>query len=67
MNLASQPLVSIVVPVYNEAEFLAECMDSIIAQTYQNWECTIVNNCSTDDSAEIARQYAAADRRIPGP
>src|ERR1700744_1450602 len=58
------PLVSIVVPVYNDAEFLPECMESILAQTYQNWDCTIVNNCSTDGSAEIARQYVARDPRI---
>jgi glycosyltransferase involved in cell wall biosynthesis len=58
------PLVSIVVPVYNEQEYLAECMDSILAQTYRNWNCTIVNNCSTDGSAEIARRYAAKDPRV---
>jgi glycosyltransferase involved in cell wall biosynthesis len=64
MRVASQPLVSIVVPVYNEEQFLGECMDSILAQHYANWECTIVNNCSTDRSPEIARRYAAADSRI---
>ncbi len=62
--MAPHPLVSIVVPTYNEAAFLAECLDSIVAQTYDNWNCTIVNNCSTDDSAEIARQYVARDSRI---
>ena len=64
MKIASQPLVSIVVPVYNEEEFLGECMESILAQTYANWECTIVNNCSTDRSAEIAKRYASRDSRI---
>jgi glycosyltransferase involved in cell wall biosynthesis len=64
MDLAQQPLVSLVVPVYNEAEFLAECMNSILAQTFQRWECTIVDNCSSDGSAEIARHYAAVDPRI---
>jgi glycosyltransferase involved in cell wall biosynthesis len=64
MNSALQPLVSVVVPVYNEAGYLAECMESILAQTYQNWDCVIVNNCSTDASAEIAHEYAAKDRRI---
>jgi len=64
MNTASQPLVSIVTPVYNEAEYLAECIESVLAQTYQHWDYTIVDNCSTDGSVEIARRYAAKDRRI---
>lgn len=61
---SGQPLVSIVVPVYNNAEHFSECLESILAQTYRNWDCTIVNNCSTDGSAEIARRYAARDCRI---
>ena len=64
MNIASQPLVSVVTPVYNEEEHLAECVESVLAQSYQNWEYTIVNNCSTDKSLEIARRYAAKDPRI---
>lgn len=64
MNPASQPLVSVIVPAYNEEEHLPECIESILAQTYQNWECTIVNNRSTDRSLEIARKYAAKDSRI---
>jgi len=64
MNITSQPLVSIVTPVYNEEEYLAECIESVLAQSYQNWNYTIVNNCSTDRSLEIARRYAAKDPRI---
>jgi glycosyltransferase involved in cell wall biosynthesis len=64
MNAASQPLVSIVTPVYNGAQYLSECIESVLAQTYQNWEYTILNNRSTDDSIEIARRYAARDGRI---
>jgi glycosyltransferase involved in cell wall biosynthesis len=60
----SQPLVSVVTPVYNEARHLSECIDSVLAQTYANWDYTIVDNCSTDASVEIARQYAARDSRI---
>jgi len=41
-----------------------ECIESILAQTYQNWDCTIINNCSTDATAEIARRYVAKDARI---
>lgn len=64
MNIASQPLVSVVTPVYNEEEHLAECIESVLAQSYQNWDYTIVNNCSTDRSLEIARRYATRDPRI---
>jgi len=64
MKLESQPLVSVVTPVYNCAEYLSECIESVLAQTYQNWNYTIVNNCSTDGTAEIARRYAARDPRI---
>ncbi|WP_158750239.1 glycosyltransferase family 2 protein [Acidobacterium sp. S8] len=60
----SQPVVSIVVPAYNEANHIAECLESILAQSYQNWECIVANNCSTDATAEIARQYASKDARI---
>jgi len=64
MKMISQPLVSIVTPVYNEENNLAECIESVLAQTYQNWDYTIVNNCSTDRSLEIAGRYAAKDARI---
>src|ERR1700722_1459160 len=64
MKAFSQPLVSIVVPVYNEVQYIAECIDSLLAQTYQNWECIIANNSSTDGSGEIGRKYAAKDARI---
>jgi glycosyltransferase involved in cell wall biosynthesis len=64
MNPASQPLVSIVTPVYNGEEYFVECIESILAQTYQNWEYIIVNNCSKDRTMEIARLYAARDPRI---
>jgi glycosyltransferase involved in cell wall biosynthesis len=57
-------LVSIVTPVYNNAEHLAECIESVLAQIYTNWDYTIVDNCSTDGCAEIARRYAAEDPRI---
>jgi glycosyltransferase involved in cell wall biosynthesis len=64
MNATSQPLVSIVTPVYNEEEYLAECIESVRSQSYQNWDYTIIDNCSTDRSLDIARCYAAKDRRI---
>lgn len=64
MDSRQLPLVSIVIPVYNNAEHLPECIESILAQTYENWDCTVVNNCSTDGSEEIAHRYSAKDPRI---
>jgi glycosyltransferase involved in cell wall biosynthesis len=61
---AGQPLVSIVTPVFNGEPFLRECIDSVLAQTYAHWDYTIVNNCSTDRTLEIAQEYAARDPRI---
>jgi glycosyltransferase involved in cell wall biosynthesis len=61
---AAHPLVSITTPARNEAQFLAECIESVLAQTYQNWDYTIVDNCSSDETLAIAQQYAAKDARI---
>src|SRR5579864_6366283 len=60
----SSPLVSIVMPAYNGEEFLAEAIESVLAQTYTHWDFTIVNNCSTDRTLEIASSYAQRDPRI---
>jgi glycosyltransferase involved in cell wall biosynthesis len=59
-----QPLVSVVTPVYNGADYLAECIESVFNQTYANWEYVISDNCSTDGSLEIARGYEARDPRV---
>lgn len=59
-----QPLVSVVTPIYNGECFLRECIESVLAQTYGNWQYVIVNNCSTDRTLEIAQEYAAKDSRI---
>jgi glycosyltransferase involved in cell wall biosynthesis len=64
MSVDSQPLVSVVTPVYNGEKYLGECIESVLGQTYQNWEYVIVNNCSTDRSLEIAQSYAEKDARI---
>jgi len=58
------PLVSVVTPVYNGESFLAECIESVLGQTYQNWEYVIVNNCSRDRSLEIAERFSEAEPRI---
>jgi len=57
-------LVSIVLPTYNGAKYLKEVLESIFSQTYQNWELIIVNDCSFDNTLEIANEYAAKDKRV---
>lgn len=57
-------LISIVLPVYNGEKYLRESIESVIAQTYQAWELLIMDDCSTDGSAEIAKEYEAKDSRI---
>ena len=64
MSVGTRPLVSVVTAVYNCEKYLAECIESVMAQTYQNWEYIIVNNCSTDRSLKIAQNYALKDTRI---
>ncbi len=64
MSTDSAPLVSVVTPVYNGGKWLRECIESVIAQRYQNWRYTIVNNRSTDDTREIAEHYARLDGRL---
>ena len=61
---SEQPLVNVVTPVYNGAEFIRECIESVLAQTYSNWEYIIVDNCSTDGTPDIVREYQAADPRV---
>lgn len=60
----AQPLISIITPVYNTAPLLPRCIDSVLGQTYQNWELLLVNDGSTDNSLEICQRYAEQDSRI---
>ena len=64
LKLDSQPLVSVVTPVYNGEKYLSACIESVLAQTYENWEYVIVNNCSKDSSLDIAQRYGKRDSRI---
>jgi glycosyltransferase involved in cell wall biosynthesis len=64
VSASQEPLVSVLTPVYNGEDFLAECIESVLRQTFKNFEYVIVNNCSTDRSLEIALRYAARDKRI---
>lgn len=58
------PKVSIVLPCYNGASLLSEALDSCINQTFKDWELIIINDCSTDNTLEIAESYAKKDSRI---
>jgi len=58
------PLVSVVIPIFNEEKYLSQCIESVLSQTYTNFECIIVNNCSTDSSLEIAKHFEKLDNRI---
>ena len=58
------PLISIVMPVYNAARFLYPCLNSVLAQTYKNWELLVVDDGSTDDSKKIIQEFAAKEHRI---
>jgi glycosyltransferase involved in cell wall biosynthesis len=58
------PLVSVVTPFYNSAEFLEECIRSVLAQSYPHFEYILLDNCSNDGSTEIAERYARTDPRI---
>ena len=60
----SVPFISIIVPVYNVAQFLSITLDSILNQQYTNYEIILINDGSTDESAEIAQRYASNDQRI---
>ncbi len=62
--MSTEPLVSVVTPVYNGERYLAECMESVLAQTYQNWEYVLCDNRSTDRTPEIAAEIAARDGRV---
>lgn len=64
LDTSSSPLVSVVTPAYNEEKYLAECIESVLAQSYTHWDYLIVDNCSTDGTLTIAKKYAATDPRI---
>ncbi|HRS68168.1 MAG TPA: glycosyltransferase, partial [Paludibacteraceae bacterium] len=57
-------LVSIITPAYNSSKFIEETIQSVLAQTYTDWELLITDDCSTDITLEIVEKYAAQDSRI---
>ena len=58
------PAFSIIIPVYNVAPYLRECLDSVLAQTFTDWECICIDDGSTDGSGAILDEYAAKDSRF---
>lgn len=60
----SKALISIIVPIYNVEKYLRQCLDSIQNQTYQNFECLLINDGSPDNSADICREYVSKDSRF---
>lgn len=57
-------LVSIIVPCYNQAQYLEECLLSVLNQSYDNWECLIVNDGSSDNTSDIAKSWCLKDSRF---
>lgn len=64
MTVTARPLVSVITPVHNTESYLQECIESVLAQDYENWEYILVNNVSTDKSRDIALSYVERDSRI---
>jgi len=58
------PLISVIIPCYNQAQYLDECLQSVLDQTYQNWECIIVNDGSPDHTEEVANKWLEKDPRF---
>lgn len=59
-----EPMVSVILPTYNRESYLAESIESVLAQTYTNFELLIVNDCSTDHTAELLDEFRKKDQRI---
>jgi glycosyltransferase involved in cell wall biosynthesis len=64
MNQNTNIIVTVIVPAYNYANFIAECLDSVLSQTFKSWECIVIDNGSTDNTQEIVKSYSNKDGRI---
>ena len=64
VQATGDPLVSVIIPVYNVEEYLKECLDSVINQTYKNLEIILINDGATDSSPKICEKYQQKDKRI---
>ena len=61
---SKKTMISIITPVYNAEKFISSMIDSVLVQTYQDWELILVDDGSKDASAEICKEYATKDTRI---
>ena len=66
MNEECEPLVSVIVPNFNNSEYLCDCIDSILSQTYKSIEVVIADDCSTDGSQEIIKRYESKCSKVKG-
>lgn len=64
MNILTQELVSIITPSYNAEKLIGRTIESVLAQSYQNWEMIVVDDCSKDGTREVVKAYAEQDPRI---
>lgn len=64
MDFNSNPLVSIIIPIYNVENYLEQCIISVVHQTYKNLEIILVNDGSSDNSGKICDDFALMDKRI---
>lgn len=64
MNINEKPLVSILTPTYNQEQYIGACIESVINQTYQNWEMLIIDDDSTDNTWNVVQAYAKKEPRI---
>ena len=64
--MADNPFFTIIVPTYNQARYLGAALDSLLTQTDPDWEAIVVNDGSTDTTAEVLKEYTRSDRRIRG-
>lgn len=60
----AEGLVSVIMPSYNASQFIAESINSVLLQTYSNWELLIVDDCSKDNSVEVAQKFVNIDKRV---
>src|SRR5690554_5935610 len=62
--MQEHPLVSIIIPTYNRAHLIGETLDSVLAQTYTNWECIIIDDGSSDNTEQLLSKYTEKDLRF---
>ena len=63
-SLKTSPTISVIIPVYNTEMYLRRCIDSVLAQTYQDFELLLIDDGSKDSSGAICDEYAAKDARV---